>query len=83
MKINKVTDLFYILLASAMLAIGRVYDSRLEVFDFNFSYFFSIPFILLSILFLSSKIKIYFNKLLSSLNAKNKDFIKIKIYSNI
>ena len=61
MKINKVTDLIYILLASAMLAIGRVYDSRLEVFDFNFSYFFSIPFILLSILFLSSKIKIYFN----------------------
>ena len=44
MKINKVTDLIYILLASAMLAIGRVYDSRLEVFDFNFSYFFSIPF---------------------------------------
>ena len=61
MKINKVTDLIYILLVSAMLAIGRVYDSRLEVFDFNFSYFFSIPFILLSILFLSSKIKIYFN----------------------
>lgn len=61
MKINKVTDLIYILLASAMLAIGRVYDSRLEVFDFNFSYFISIPFILLSILFLSSKIKIYFN----------------------
>ena len=41
MKINKVTDLIYILLASAMLAIGRVYDSRLEVFDFNFSYFFN------------------------------------------
>ena len=49
MKIKNIFSWIYILLACAMLAIGRVYDERLEFFGINLSIIFSVSFLLLSI----------------------------------
>ena len=54
----------FILLACGMLAIGRIYDERLEFFEINISLVMSIAFFLFSILILFSikKIKLYNTK---------------------
>ena len=44
----------YILLASVMIAVGRVYDERLQVLGFNFSIILCLLFIIFSIPLLSS-----------------------------
>ena len=49
MKHKNIFSWIYILLACAMLAIGRVYDERLEFFGINLSIIFSVSFLLLSI----------------------------------
>ena len=54
----------FILLACGMLAIGRIYDERLEFFEINISLVMSIAFFLFSIpiLFSIKKIKLYNTK---------------------
>ena len=54
MKIRDIFSWSYILLACSMLAIGRVYDERLEVLGFNFSLLLTSLFVLLSILIIFS-----------------------------
>jgi len=64
MKYKNIFSWLYLLLACAMLAIGRLYDERLEFFGINFSLILSISFLLLSIplLFSIKKIKFYSTK---------------------
>lgn len=54
MKGNNLFLWSYTLLLSAMLAIGRIYDERLEVFGINLSLIISVTYILFSIFFLFS-----------------------------
>ena len=62
MKIKNIFSWIYILLACAMLAIGRVYDERLDFFGINLSIILSVSFLLLSIpLLLSIKRVKHFN----------------------
>ena len=62
MKYKNIFSWIYILLACAMLAIGRVYDERLEFFGINLSIILSVSFLLLSIpLLLSIKRVKHFN----------------------
>ena len=62
MKIKNSFSWIYILLACAMLSIGRVYDVRLEFFEVNLSIILSVSFLLLSIpLLLSIKRVKHFN----------------------
>ena len=64
MKYKNIFSLLYLLLACAMLAIGRLYDERLEFFGINLSLILSISFLLFSIplLFSIKNIKIYSTK---------------------
>jgi len=62
MKHKNIFSWIYILLACAMLAIGRVYDERLDFFGINLSIILSVSFLLLSIpLLLSIKRVKHFN----------------------
>ena len=62
MKYKNSFSWIYILLACAMLAIGRLYDERLEFFGINLSIILSVSFLLLSIpLLLSIKRVKHFN----------------------
>ena len=62
MKVKNIFSWIYILLACAMLAIGRVYDERLDFFGINLSIILSVSFLLLSIpLLLSIKRVKHFN----------------------
>ena len=62
MKYKNSFSWIYILLACAMLAIGRVYDERLDFFGINLSIILSVSFLLLSIpLLLSIKRVKHFN----------------------
>lgn len=65
MKPNNYFFKIFILLACGMLAIGRLYDERLEFFEINVSLFMSIAFFLFSIplLFSIKRIKLYNTKL--------------------
>ena len=66
-KINRDILLsLFILSAGVMMAIGRFYDERLELFGINFSIILSSIFIILffSVLFLIKSIKINLNKIL-------------------
>ena len=54
MKVNNLFLWSYTLLSSAMLAIGRIYDERLEIFGINLSLIISVAYILFSILLLFS-----------------------------
>ena len=64
MKINSFFYKIFILLACGMLAIGRLYDERLEFFEINISFLMSISFFLFSIplLFSIKNIKVYNTK---------------------
>ena len=64
MKYKNIFSWLYLLLACAMLAIGRLYDERLDFFGINLSLILSVSFLLLSIplLFSIKKIKIYSTK---------------------
>ena len=64
MKYKNSFSWMYVLLACAMLAIGRLYDERLEFFGVNLSIILSITFLIFSIplLFSIKKIKIYSTK---------------------
>ena len=56
MRANDIYSWVYILIATTMIAIGRVYDERLELFGLNFSILLSSLFIILSVpLFMSVK----------------------------
>ena len=56
MLIKDIYSWIYIFFVAAMLAIGKLYDERLEIFGFNFSIVLSSLFIILSIpLFASIK----------------------------
>ena len=64
MKYKNIFAWLYLLLACAMLAVGRLYDERLEFYGLNLSLILSISFLFLSIplLFSIKKIKIYSTK---------------------
>jgi len=64
MRIKNIFSWIYILLACAMLAIGRLYDERLEFFGINLSVILSISFLLLSIplLFSIKRVKLFNTK---------------------
>jgi O-antigen ligase len=62
MKIRDTLSWSYVFLASSMLAIGRVYDERLEVLGFNISLFLSISYLALTLFILISIKKIVFTK---------------------
>lgn len=66
MKYKNIFSWLYLLLACAMLAIGRLYDERLEFFGINLSLILSISFLLISapLLFSIKNIKINFTKCL-------------------
>ena len=49
MLLKNIYSWVYILIAASMIAIGRVYDERLELLDLNFSILLSSLFIILSI----------------------------------
>ena len=54
MRINNLISFTYILFAAAIIAIGRIYDERLELLGLNFSVFISGFFILLSCIMIIS-----------------------------
>ena len=54
MRINNLISFTYILCAAAIIAIGRIYDERLELLGLNFSVFISGFFILLSCIMIIS-----------------------------
>jgi O-antigen ligase len=62
MKINNLFSWGYILLACAMLAIGRVYDVRLEFFGINLALVMSIVYLLFSFLLIVSIKKVIITK---------------------
>ena len=64
MKYKNIFVWLYLLLSCAMLAIGRLYDERLEFFGINLSLILSISFLFFStpLLFSIKKIKIYSTK---------------------
>jgi len=62
MKINNLFSWGYILLACAMLAIGRVYDERLEFFGINLALIISIVYLLFSFLLIVSIKKVIITK---------------------
>ena len=64
MKVNSFFYKIFIMLACGMLAIGRLYDERLEFFEINISFLMSISFFLFSIplLFSIKNIKVYNTK---------------------
>ena len=49
MLIRNLYSWIYLLLACAMIAIGKIYDERLILLDFNFGFVFSVLFLLFSI----------------------------------
>ena len=49
MLIRSIYSWIYLLLACAMISIGKIYDERLMLFDFNFGVVFSVLFLLFSI----------------------------------
>ena len=56
MRVKDIYFWVYILIATSMIAIGRIYDERLEFLDLNFSIILSSLFIIFSIpLFISIK----------------------------
>ena len=61
MLIKDIYSWIYILFVAAMLAIGKLYDERLEVFEFNFSIVLSSLFIILSIPLFAAIKKIHIN----------------------
>jgi len=61
MLIKDIYSWIYILFVAAMLAIGKLYDERLEIFEFNFSIVLSSLFIILSIPLFASIKKIHIN----------------------
>ena len=64
MKVNSFFYKIFIMLACGMLAIGRLYDERLEFFEINISFLMSISFFLFSIplLFSIKNVKVYNTK---------------------
>ena len=62
MKIKNIFSFSYILLACAMLAIGRIYDARLELFGVNLSVVISIAYFVVSFLLLLTIKDVIFSK---------------------
>ena len=58
MKINSLLSFFFVLAASAEIAIGRIYDERLSIYGFNLSILISVVFFISSIFIFASFKKI-------------------------
>ncbi len=62
MKFNNLLSFFFVFSASAVIAIGRIYDERLSLFGINISVVISFVFLFTSVLYISSIKKLKISK---------------------
>ena len=62
MQVKSIFSWTLLLCIGAIMAIGRLYDERIEIFDINVSFFLSVPYIILLVLMINSIKKLYLSK---------------------
>ena len=62
MQVKSIFSWTLLLCIGAIMAVGRLYDERIEIFDINVSIFLSVPYIILVVLMINSIKKLYLSK---------------------